>query len=60
MAFNLLFPTPVWDVEPDEKNEKIISEIQEEVSPCIAKIKSDKDILNRISNGDSISLIMQK
>ena len=26
----------------------------------IGKIKSDKDILNRISNGDSISLIMQK
>ena len=26
----------------------------------IGKIKSDKDILNRISNGDSISLIIQK
>ena len=26
----------------------------------IGKIKSDKDKLNRISNGDSISLIMQK
>ncbi len=59
MAFNLLFPTPVWDVEPDEKNEKIISEIQEEVSPCIAKIKSDKDYgsLSDFSDCDELGTV---
>ena len=59
MAFNLLFPTPVWDVEPDDENEKLISEIQKEVSSCITKIKSDKDYgsLSDFSDCDELGTV---